>query len=121
VLVEKRTLRPAGAVVVHSLADGAADGRVDPAPAATVRILEPVARAKVGARPPMRAATGRPPVYVAVQAGGVTRGTVGAIRRPDGRDDSFGEPLHPGPALIVAVQTDANGRFSYGSVLVTVR
>lgn len=120
-LVEKRTLRPAGAVVVHSRADGSADGRVDPAPAATVRILEPAARAKLDARPAMRAATGRPPAYVAVQAGGVTFGAVGEIRRPDGRDEPFDEPLRPGPALIVAVESGADGRFAYGSVRVTVR
>ncbi|MEU9019509.1 hypothetical protein [Actinomadura sp. NPDC048394] len=120
-LVEKRTLRPAGAVVVHSLADGAVDGRIDPMPAATVRILEPEARTKVGARPLMRAATSSPPAYVAVQAGGVAHGSVGGTRRPDGRDDPFGEPLRPGAALIVAVQTDGNGHFAYGTVRVTVR
>ncbi|QKG23241.1 hypothetical protein [Actinomadura verrucosospora] len=120
-LVEKRTLRPAGAVVVHSMAAGAADGRVDPAPAATVRIVEPAAHAKLGDRPPMRAATADPPVYVAVQAGRVTFGTAGAIRGPDGRDAPFTEPLRPGPTLIVAVRNDGNGRFAYGSVRVTIR
>lgn len=120
-LVEKRTLRPAGAVVVHSRADGSADGRVDPVPGATVRILEPAARAKLDARPTMRAATGSPPAYVAVQADGLTHGTVGAIRRPDGRDETFSEPLRPGPALIVAVEVGADGRFAYGSVRVTIR
>ncbi|MBO2456002.1 hypothetical protein [Actinomadura violacea] len=120
-LVEKRTLRPAGAVVVHSMAAGGADGRVDPAPAATVRILEPAAHAKLGDRPPMRAATADPPEYVAVQAGRLTSGTAGAIRGPDGRDKPFFEPLHPGPTLIVAVQSDGNGRFTWGSVKVTIR
>ncbi|MER6809735.1 hypothetical protein ABT299_10680 [Spirillospora sp. NPDC000708] len=120
-LVEKRTLRPAGAVVVHSRADGSADGRIDPVAGATVRILEPAARAKLDARPAMRVATGRPLAYVAVQPGGLTHGTVGAIRGPDGRDEAFHEPLRPGPALIVAVQADADGRFAYGSVRVTIR
>ncbi|MEU5994659.1 hypothetical protein ABZ806_37270 [Spirillospora sp. NPDC047418] len=119
-LVEKRTLRPAGAVVVHSMAAGGPDGRVDPAPAATVRILEPAAHAKLGDRPPMRAATADPPAYVAVQAGRLTPGATGAIRGPDGRDEPFGEPLRPGPTLIVAVQSDGNGRFAYGTVKVTI-
>ena len=119
-LVEKRSLRPAGAVVVHSMADGSADGRVDPAPAATVRILEPAARATVDARPRLRAATGNPPAYVVLRRDGETLGAVGSIRGADGWDTPFHKALKPGPALIVAVEADG-GRLAYGSVRVTIR
>lgn len=117
-LIEDRTLRPMGAVVVHSMADGAHDGRIDPGAADTVHIREPAAHATVDSRPRMRTATGSPPAYVAVQAGGQTHGAGGAIRGADGMDSPFDEALKPGPTLIVAV--DVEDHFAYGSVLVTV-
>ncbi|MEU9843837.1 hypothetical protein AB0C69_32035 [Actinomadura sp. NPDC048032] len=120
-LVEKRNLRPDGAVVVHSMADGSADGRVDPAPAATVRILRPAARATVDVRPRLRAATGLPPAYAVVRRDGETQGAVGSIRDADGWDAPFHEALGPGPALIVAVAAHGGGRLAYGSVRVTIR
>lgn len=119
-LIEDRTLRPVSAVVVHSLATGAHDGRVDPGVAGTVRILEPAARATVGTRPRIRVATSSPPGYVAVQASGQIFGARGAIRGADGLDAPFDEAMKPGPALIVAV-VGGSGRFTYGSVRVTVR
>ncbi|MFD0540514.1 hypothetical protein ACFQY7_48645 [Actinomadura luteofluorescens] len=120
-LVEKRNLRLAGAVVVHSIADGSADGRVDPVPAATVRILEPAARATVGVRPRLRAAAGSPPAYAVVRRDGEIQGGVGSIRDADGWDTPFYDALKPGPALIVAVEEDGGGRLAYGSVRVTIR
>jgi hypothetical protein len=121
ILIEKRTLRPAGAIVVHTMATGAADGRVDPTPTATVHILEPAAHTTLGRRPRMRAATSSPPEYVAVRAGGQTVGAAGAIRGTDSRDDPFDEALQPGPTLIVAVESDTAKHFTYGSVRVTIR
>ncbi|MFB9834261.1 hypothetical protein [Actinoallomurus acaciae] len=120
-LIEDGTLRPRGAVVVHSMADGAHDGRVDPGVADTVRIREPAAHATVSGRPRMRTATGSPPAYVAVQAGGQTHGSVGAIRGADGMDSPFDEALKPGPTLVVAVDVEGGDHFAYGSVPVTVR
>ncbi|WP_131732929.1 hypothetical protein [Actinomadura formosensis] len=122
-LVEDRTLRPVGAVVAHSVADGSHDGRIAPEVAATMQILSPASRATVGTRPRIHVATDSPPTYVAVQAGRQAVGAVGAIRGTDGFDAPFPDPgtaVRPGPTLIVAVAKD-NGRFSYGSVLVTVR
>jgi hypothetical protein len=119
-LIEDRTLRPMGAVVVHSMADGSHDGRIDPGAADTVHIREPAAHATVDSRPRMRTATGSPPAYVAVQAGGQTHGAVGAIRGADGLDSPFDEALKSGPALIVAVDVDGEDHFAYGSVPVTV-
>jgi hypothetical protein len=121
VLIENRSLRPVGAVVVHSAAAGAPDGRVDPEVAATVRILEPVPRATVGTRPRMRVATDSPLAYAVVQASGQTLGSRGSIRDTAGLDAPFDEPVKPGPALIIAVDYDDKGHFTYGSVRVTVR
>ncbi|GAA4136530.1 hypothetical protein GCM10022416_20360 [Actinomadura keratinilytica] len=121
-LVENNSLRPVRAVVVHSRADGTPDGRIDPDVPATVRIQEPADRAVVAPRPRMRSATEVPPGYTAVQAGHIVRGAVGAIREADGRDAPFthaGPSLRPGPALIVAVRDD--GRYTYGTVRLTVR
>jgi hypothetical protein len=122
-LVEDKTLRPVGAIVVHSLANGSQDGRVDPEVAATVRILEPAPRATVSTQPRMRSAVGSPPSYIAVQASGQQLGGVGAIRDADGFDAPFAasEQVKPGPTLIVAVDDDGKGHYAYGSVQVTVR
>ncbi|WP_168221064.1 hypothetical protein [Actinomadura sp. WMMA1423] len=119
-LVEKRNLRAVGAVTVHTMADGSADGRVDPVPAATVRILEPAEGTTVDERPRLRAATASPLAYAVIRRTSETRGAVGSIRAPDGRDAPFYEALEPGPALIVAVD-DSGGRLAYGGVRVTIR
>jgi hypothetical protein len=120
-LIENKSLRPVCAIVVHSMANGSHDGRVDPEVATTTKILEPAPHATVSAQPRIRTATGSPPDYVAVQAGGQILGAVGAIRDGNGVDAPFEEALKPGPALIIAVDFDGKTHFAYGSVRVTVR
>jgi hypothetical protein len=66
------------------------------------------------------------PGYVAVQADYADPVKFGAkvSRGADGIDAPFASPsqeIAPGPTLIVAVESDGNGKFSYGSVQVTVR
>jgi hypothetical protein len=109
------------AIVNHTMANGSADGRVDP-DVTVFKMLAPAPGSVVGPHPQLQVGLAQPPRYAAIRSGVLVEGGTG-IRNSSGYDEPFpfsGPGLAPGRTLIVATQYQS-GRWSYGAVTVTVR